>query len=61
MPGEIEFVVKADGVETPWWSPEIAVYMCELCGKKGTEACQRKVDGSRLTFSICVNANPYCG
>lgn len=62
--GEIVLNINLDGtVDTPWWTPEIAVYMCELCGKKGTVACQETVTvgGSSLTIIRCVNANPYCG
>lgn len=59
---EIVLAIKPDGtVETPWWSPEIAGYICELCGKKGTDECQQKVDGLSLQIGICVNTNPYCG
>jgi hypothetical protein len=61
MGGEIELSINLNGtVETPWWTPEIAEYICDLCGKRGTEACQQEeVDG--LTVLRCVNINPYCG
>lgn len=59
---EIVLAIKPDGtVETPWWRPEIAEYICELCGKKGTDACQQKIEGLSLPLIRCLNANPYCG
>ncbi len=64
MSGETELNISLDGtVETPWWTAEIAEYICELCGKKGTKACQEEVTvgGSSFTIGRCVNINPYCG
>jgi len=62
MGGVIELNIKPNGtVETPWWTPETAEYICEICGKKGTEACQEPVEGSNFSIIKCVNANPYCG
>lgn len=51
-----ELVISPDGsVASDWWTPEIAVYICDLCGARGTEKCSK--DG----IAVCVNQNPYCG
>jgi hypothetical protein len=48
---EIELVIRPDGtVESPWWTPEIAEYLCSLCGRWGSEECEN-----------CLNRNPWCG
>ncbi len=58
---EIVLSIKPDGtIESPWWSPEVAEYICDLCGKKGTDECRQKVGGS-ISLIVCVNANPFCG
>ncbi len=48
---EVEIVVQPDGtVESAWWTPEILVLLCGICGMQNTTAC-----------ITCVNKNPWCG
>jgi hypothetical protein len=48
---EIDIVIRPDGiVESHWWTPELAVMLCLLCGKQGAPQC-----------ASCLNANRWCG
>ncbi|MCL5057097.1 MAG: hypothetical protein M1130_03700 [Actinobacteria bacterium] len=48
---EIDIVIRPDGtVESHWWTPELAVMLCLLCGKQGAPQC-----------AYCLNANRWCG
>jgi hypothetical protein len=65
-----EFIFNADGtVSTPWWSKEIAVLICALCGvgggisRFGTLAPSEAFVPSEELGSCrcCPVRDPYCG
>ncbi|TEB04763.1 hypothetical protein Psch_03525 [Pelotomaculum schinkii] len=48
---ELEITIHADGtVESAWWTPEIGLLLCGICGMQGSTNC-----------IACMNSNPYCG
>ncbi len=60
MPGAVELTVRHDGtVICDWWRPEVAEYICDLCGCHGGESCKKEING--LMVRVCVNIDPYCG
>ncbi|MFZ5650724.1 MAG: hypothetical protein ACOY4I_07715 [Bacillota bacterium] len=48
---EVDIIIRPDGTaEAPWWTPELAMIICSLCGKQGAPQC-----------ASCLNANKWCG
>ncbi|MFZ5633713.1 MAG: hypothetical protein ACOY40_12800 [Bacillota bacterium] len=48
---EVDIIIRPDGTaEAPWWTPELAMLICLLCGKQGAPQC-----------ASCLNTNKWCG
>lgn len=66
---EVKIKYLPDGtVYSAWWSPEIAVIVCKLCGKGGgyeefgPSSPRDLVRKNELgSCYMCQTRNPYCG
>lgn len=67
---EIEIRFSAEGKpEIPWWSPEIAAIVCEICGQGGWTKYGPITPGEFLSDTkehwgkcyLCHVRHPWCG
>jgi len=75
LPQELQIKFTSSGqVETPWWTPELAILLCNICGRGGgwpefgpitPEEAMAYINGQKETkwgaCFYCQVRHPYCG
>ena len=51
-PEKIEITIDGDTISCDWWTKDVGKLFCDVCGKKGTEECNKMT---------CQISNPWCG
>ena len=63
--GKIELTISPDGnLESLWFAEQMVDYICDLCGKKGSDGCQIEVpldNGEMMYVKTCTATSPFCG